>query len=244
LQAEIRPEIREKALELTQGRYPLIFGRDRVVQKGDHLLVYSRLDMPDWQVGRNRRTAVIVEDQTWFISEKRVLGRDGVRYTLEPGTALVSQIPGRMIRYDADYVRLRDEAIREAAWCRSMGMMLILLKPLIGLLPSGIKRHIEDRYGVSSRGATILSIWVELLALLAAGVCAWPATYAMLLMSAEAGEMTVPAMPLLLTSACVASVVIPDMVIRYGSYLREDLSPYGLLEWAFVFFRKRLLRRD
>ena len=85
-----------------------VWGTDRIVPRGDKLVVYSSVDMHDWQVRRYRRPAIIVDGVTYFVAKKEAGENKEVRYVLEPWPENFRDLAGRRIHYDEEYVRVRD----------------------------------------------------------------------------------------------------------------------------------------
>ncbi len=158
--------------------HPRAFGSDRIVRKGGQILVYTGSEMPDWQVRIYRRIAVVLDDRVYFVAQKEDIDRRTIRYTLEPWPETLHDLPGRTIHYSEEYVRQRDRSRSNAIRREAMFHSLRLFKPLIGFLPSSVKYRIEVRYGISARGATVSSLWLELVAFFAVGVVNWIATFA------------------------------------------------------------------
>jgi len=193
--------------------YPPALGEDRILRKGERLSVYSKVDMDEWQVRQNRKTIICINDDVWHIVGKQFSANE-VCYLLEPWTDLTNEIPGRIIRYDEEYVRNRDEALKKRRLKNRIGSVLYHMRFLTGFLPSGTKAGIETDFGVSARDATMISIIIELL-LFFASTGLW------LLISA-------------IDVFIVFTIILfTDIIIRYGSYLRDDRSPLGLFEWVW-----------
>jgi hypothetical protein len=115
----------------------LTFGKDRVTSRGEQLVVHSAVDMPDWQVQQNRRTAIIISDEAWCLAGKEIVETGGVRYILDPWPEYINQIPGRRIRYDAEYVESRDRTEKSMRLRTRQAAVLRPFRIFIGFLPSG-----------------------------------------------------------------------------------------------------------
>jgi len=140
---------------------PKVYGRDRIFRHGQRLIVIAAVDMPEWEVRKNRKTVILVGTTIWWVAGKERSGRGSVRCTLEPWDEHLNQIAGRTIRYDAEYVRQRDEDLKLWRICKRRSDALVLVKPLIGFLPSGIKVRIEELYDISARSTTFASLFVQ-----------------------------------------------------------------------------------
>ena len=103
------------------------------------------------------------------------------------------------------------------------------LKPLIGLMPSAAKLRIEAEFGISARSATFFSLWLEVCIFLGLGVLVSAFAYAGMYALAASGTIVGPY--LLLGLIVVEAALLIDLIMRYSSYLQEDLSPCGFYEW-------------
>jgi hypothetical protein len=117
-------------------------------------------------------------------------------------------------------------------------LALLPLKPLFGFLPSGIKSDIEAKFGISARSSTFFSIWLELVGFFLVGIITWVYVYEGLSAMAES---LAPSRGNLAFTIAVVVVLLVDVIFRYGSYLREDRSPYGFCEWLL---RRRPISGD
>jgi len=201
-------------------------GDDRVVRKGNQLLVYSKVDMEEWQIQQTRKTAVYINDEAWCLVEKQIVGAKTVRYLLEPWSENSHQIPGRRIRYDEEYVRARNEALRKRRIEAGVRPILYHLRAVVGLLPSRLKSRIESEFGVPARNATFLSIILELIVFFVLG-----AILQVFVFGAMENPLLIFGVPLFI------GLVIPvfaDLTMRYHSYLRDDASPWGMFEWVVI----------
>jgi hypothetical protein len=211
--------------------YPKRIGNDRILRKGDRLIVCSTVDMREWQVQQIRKTGILIDDEIWQLSEKRHTSKKQVRYFLDSWPEFEKEIPGRMLRYDEEYVRARDKAEKKRKIEAFVGPMLALFKTLIGFLPSRLKSRLEEKYGVSARNATYISIMCELVAFYVAGAFLLIFTF---------GSMIAPQLARYIPFFIVlVLVMLADVAMRYDSYLREDLSPWGLFEWIIPRRKKR-----
>ena len=142
--------------------YPQTMGEDRIVRRGEQLIVCSKMDMDEWRVQENRVTAIYINNESWCLVGKQYTVAKEVRYILDPWPEHLHRIPGRRIKYDEEYVRVRDEAERKRKIEEGVGPILYHLRGLIGFLPSRVKSGIEANFGVPARNATFISIIVEL----------------------------------------------------------------------------------
>ena len=204
--------------------FPRRIGSDTLLRKGDQLIVCSRADMDEWQIRQTRKTIIQINGEDWCLVGKQYTAAKEVRYFLDPWPDLIKEIPGRRIRYDEEYVRARNEAMNKRRLESRIGPILHYLKPLIGFLPSCVKLRIESDFGIPARNATFMSIIVELLLFFMLGAFVQIFTY---------GAMQAPALVVFIPTFIVpVPILFADLVMRYSSYLREDASPLGLLEWV------------
>ncbi len=199
-------------------------GPDRVLRLGERLIVRSRVDMPDWNVRRFRRLAILFEGRRYFVCERTVEGgADGtVRYVLAPWPDTLHDLPAGEAVYDEAFVQARDAARRELRARRSVGLVLFVLIPLLGFVWSRTKRRLLRRYGISTRTATTWSVRLEWLVLLFGS---GPAA----LLGAFGG----PVGRLLLVAWFAFWGV--DLMFRYGDLHRDEPVHYGFYEWLFAF---------
>ncbi len=207
--------------------YPRKVGDDRIFRRGERLIVCSKVDMDEWEIRDNRKTAIFIDDEVWCLVEKQFMDDEEVCYILDPWLDYLRHIPGRKIRYDEDYVRTCRERDKKRKIESRYGPLLNLFKWIIGFLPSSVKSFIEGKFGLPARNASFISIVIELYLLFLIGF--------MLLIFTFVGLhvpfilLSVPFLILLVI------VLIPDLVMRYNSYLRGDASPLGFFEWYFKF---------
>jgi hypothetical protein len=204
--------------------YPRMAGEDRIVRRGEQLIVCSKVDMDEWQVQQTRKTVIYINDEVWCLVGKQYTTTKEVRYLLDPWPEHFKEIPGRIIRYDEEYVRTRNEAEKKRKIEAGVGPILYHLRALIGFLPSRVKSRIEAEFGVPARNATFISIIIELFLFLVLGAFLQIFTY---------GAMRLPQLSVSIPYFLVPVLVsFADLVMRYHSYLREDASPWGLFEWV------------
>jgi len=206
----------------------LMFGNDRVYRRGENLIVRSATENPYWEVREYRKIAVLIGDDVWCVSSKETVGKHSVRYTLDPWPEHLHQIAGRKFRYDAEYVRKRDEAEKQKRRRNLIAFMLLHFRLLIGFLPSCIKIYIDEEFGISARSASLASIVLEFFIFIAVGVLTF--------IFSIVGFYSVQFFKINLVVVLIMSMMVlsMDLVIRYGSYLRENSMPPGFCEWAFI----------
>jgi hypothetical protein len=203
--------------------YPRKVGDDLVTRRGEQLVVCSKVDMDDWQIQQNRKTVIYINDETWCVVGKEYSDTKSVRYLLDPWPEPLKEIPGRRIRYNEEYVKARNEAEERKKKEDAYSPILHHLRAFIGFLPSRVKSRIEADYGIPARSATIVSIVFELLLFFLSGAFLQIFTYGTM----GAFELVV-FVPTFIISTLALLI---DLVMRYRSYLREDLYPLGAFEW-------------
>jgi hypothetical protein len=208
--------------------FPRAIGRDRLYRAGERLILVSRVDMRLLHPRKYRRTTVTVDDRPYFVARRE--GGDGrdYRYVLEPWPTTVTDLPGAIVTYDAEFVTMRDSEMRSQSRLVLAHRFLLPLMPVAGFMPSRLKLLLEDKLGIPARRSTFLSILLELAVFFALGVLSWVVTYASLQAGALGGmpELVGPAK--LYTAV---SLLLVDTWFRYGSYVRGDRIPYGVGEW-------------
>jgi len=227
--------------------YPRNVGRDVILRKGEQLVVCSKMDMDEWEVGDMRKTAIYINDEYWFIIGKQFSSTGEVRYLLDPWHDAMREIPRRVIRYDENYVSARDEVEKARRLESSIYPILHILRGLIGFLPSGVKGKIEDKFGVSARGATIISIFIELLLFFV--LCVWLIYAFGVFYASQQGRFIYAAAVIEALYKYIPAFLLPplilliDIAMRYGSYLREEVNPLGAFEWVWAWIWRRLVNR-
>jgi hypothetical protein len=203
-------------------KYPMRIGEDRIVCKGENLLVCSKFDMEEWQVQELRKTGIYINDELWHLAGKQTAEKE-IRYLLAPWPEYHKEIPGRIIRYNEDYVKARDAAEKKKQIEEGVGPILYHFRVIIGFLPSGLKSRLESDFGVPARNATLLSIILEFFLFLLLGAFLQIFAYGAM------GQMQlVESIPFFIVPVLV---LLFDLIMRYHSYLHEDASPWGFLEW-------------
>ena len=216
--------------------YPRTIGDDRVMRRGEQLIVCSKVDMDEWQIQQNRKTVIFINDEAWCLVGKQYTATKEVHYLLDPWPEHLYQIAGRRIRYDDEYVRARNEAEKKRKIEDGFGPILFHLRAITGFLPSRVKSSLEERFGVPARNSTFISIIVELFLFFALGAFLQICTY---------GSMRVPKLVVYIPPLIVLVVTtFVDLVMRYDSYLREDASPLGVFEWVFKLHRTGVLMQE
>jgi hypothetical protein len=200
-----------------------MIGNDTIMRRGEQLIICSKVDMHDWQVQQIRKTAIYVDDEAWCLVGKQHTATKEVRYLLDFWPDLIREIPGRRIRYDEAYVRARNEAAKKRRLEVGIGPILYHLRAVIGFLPSRVKSKIETVFGIPARNATLISILIELPLFFVLGAFLQIFVY---------GSMHAPNLVVFIpTFIVLVPILFVDLIMRYHSYLREDASPLGALEW-------------
>lgn len=208
---------------MTVQSYPIRVASDTLLRKGDQLIVCSKADMNEWQIQQTRKTIIRIEGEDWCLVGRHSTPAKEIRYQLEPWVDFAKEIPGRRIVYDENYVRARDEAAQSARLDFWVNPILCHARLLIGFLPSTVKARIERRFGIPARSATFISLIAELLVFFLLGALLQVFVY---------GAMHAPSLVVFIPTLVIpVPLLFLDLIIRYGSYLREDPNPLGVLEW-------------
>ena len=218
--------------------YPRRVGDDSILRNGEQLVVCSKADMDEWEVREKRKTVIYINNEAWHVVGKQFYAKDEVRYLLDPCLDVTREIPGRIIRYNDEYVRARDEAEKKRRMESWTYPVFYLLTPLIGFLPSCVKAKIESNYGVSARNATLISIFIELL-LFFASVGLFVLITATAADQSSGGFIYVAVVNSLIHEIVLFLILLIDIAMRYGSYLRDDISPWGAFEWVWSWIRRK-----
>ena len=204
--------------------YPRQVGQDRIIRQGGRLVVCSNVDMDEWQVQGTRKTAIIIDDEVWCLVGKQYTDTNNVQYFLEPYSDYLSQLPGRRIRYDEEYVRTWEEADKKRKLEYRGDILLYPFKGIIGFLPSRLKAAIEKKFGIPAMNATLISIMIEFFIFVVFGFFGW---------------VFYIFVPPLSWVYWIVPMLFVDLIFRYDSYFREDASPLGFYEWFFRFLYRR-----
>jgi hypothetical protein len=209
--------------------YPRQVGEDRILRHGEQLVVCSKVDMDGWRVQETRKTAIIIDDEVWCLVGKQNTDNKEIHYILEPYSDYLSQLPGRRIRYDEEYVRACKEADEKKKIEERSDTFLYPFRGLIGFLPSYRKAAIEKKFGLPARNATIASIMIEFYILVLLGFFWW---------------VFILVGPVVYLAYLSVIVLFVDIIFRYGSYFRDDAIQYGFLEWFFLFLCRKYMRKS
>jgi len=213
-------------------------GPDRVVPKGDGLIVFSGREMDDWRPATHRKTIVVFRDRRYFVTSRHVVGRQTWRYVLRPWKENPQEVPGRVIQYDPKYALVHDAMVRADKLDRGVFALLWAISPLLGFLPSRLKLLLEARYGFDPIRLTLFSMLVEYFVVLACGV--WLSAMVMAgAFGAASGEGFNIGGFTLGRAALAVAVLIPDLVARTSRLLSGSLDQYGFYEWLFRLFGRR-----
>jgi hypothetical protein len=211
--------------------YPRRVGEDTILRQGEQLIVCSKVDMDEWRVQENRRTAILIDEEVWCLTGKQYTELKEVHYYLDPWPDYMHRIPGKTIRYDYRYAMACKESDRKRKIENRAYPFLYPLRILIGFLPSFIKHRIEEHFGVSAREATIASILFELYLFFIVGTLLCIFSFV-----SPSSPILIFCLPLLIPLVIVMGF---DLVLRYDNHLRENPDPLGFCEWLFGLHRTR-----
>ena len=212
------------------GPEPRVFesvaGTDSIRRDGDRLVVYSPEPMPEWRVGRYRRTAIRVQGQRYAVIAARpaVAGHE---YVLELWPPVPNELASQEIVYDDAYVRARQEDVRELRWRRRQAWAIAPAWPVLGFLPRSIKTTLQLRVGFEPVAGTRRSVILELVLFVLLCVFTW--FRAMngvdwLTMKVGGGGE--------LRDALVGIAILADLGFRASILFDDDYVPYGFWEWV------------
>jgi hypothetical protein len=199
--------------------YSKSVGSDYVRREGDYLVIYSSADMPDWYAREFRKQAIFFEGLRFFVAEKTVVGEKEFRYALSPWPEDLQDMPSRVVHYDEDFVRARDRALREMRKDQYWELILFLIKPLIGFLPSSYKLRIQGKYGIDPEQATAYSLWIEYM-----------------LLFVDGGLLVIGSFTTIFNIFYLIGIIfllLPDVIVRYNNSLKDEKILYGFYEWLF-----------
>ena len=199
-----------------------VVGPDRLKVEGEHASIDARRAMPDWTVGRFRPVSVVLPEGRFALREAHP-GRGGrVRYELSLWGPLDGDRPAREIHYDDVYVEARERNHRTAIGAHAGAWFLAPAWPLIGLLPSPIKRGLSEALGLDAEGATRASLWLQAVALL---FCFTVLTIHWMTGTKLTADLD--------GTGWFVGLGLVDWIARRGLLDAEPSRPVGLLEWLW-----------
>jgi hypothetical protein len=214
-------------------RIKRLVGPDRVTLQGLWLFIDSAADMPDWYAREYRRVAIIYEGYSYYVVEKKLIGARRYQYTLALWPEGSTDLPGKIIEYDAEYARLRDEITATIKRANQINVLLTPLRPILGLLPAFIKIKLEENYGIDRWDSTHYSLYLETLAILCLAV--------LLVIEGYAGNLFSAPLLAMEWIYLYIMVLIPDLVLRWDGVMRQSQA-YGFYEWVITAIKVSLLK--
>ncbi len=199
----------------------LMVGSDSVFFKEGEVVIYSSYDMEDWNVTKYRKAAIFFKDKAYFLTRKSKL-QDGIfRYKLKEWPEDHVDLPSKSIIYDDEYVAERDTIQIKVEKIKRISLIMRMVQPLVGFLPSRMKESLQDRYGIDPVTTTGYSLFIEYL-------------FVTLIVCLYVIQIFTRIFPFWFDySPVVVILVILDAIIRYHDVLGEAVSPYGFYEWIF-----------
>ena len=195
-------------------------GVDRVLREPGGLRIEAAAEMPEWRASRFRPTAVYFEGERYAVRSHVPVRRGLHVYELEPWSDDGVEQPGAVIEYDAAYVELRQRLRSVMRIADVLAVVVVPLKPLVGLLPARAKAALHGSLGVHPVEATRASIALEtLLAILGAAFG--------VIHIATLGSAT----PELVHVFWAVPLLSLDAFVRFHAVLQEDPCPPGFIEW-------------
>jgi hypothetical protein len=193
---------------------------DWLDRDGDRVVVWAPRPMPEWKIGKHRRPMIVIDGARYAVEEAAESG-GGWRYILAPWRGTTHELPGVTIHYGDAYARDREEHARELVKATRGRAALLPLYPLLGFLPRALKSTLHMRYGFEPRAITVWSVRVELAAMLIEVVLGEVST-----------TTGVPFGGGPVFAALFVVLLLPDLLMRFGSLLDDDYEPYGLYDWV------------
>jgi len=210
-------------------------GPDRVLLRGDRLIIESPIEIDGWEVRRHRRLLVRYAGRGFTPRRIERTTHGSVRYELAPWSPVPLEIPGAEVEYGIDFVERRDSAAASRRRRERAGFVLNLLSPLVGLLGARLKGSIEEQFGIDATAATERCVMIEALSI----APALAMVVIELVASGIAGQpVGLPVRP----CAALALVFGLDVLMRWDRLLAEEHPPPGFYEWAWRW--RRGLRRN
>ncbi len=204
-------------------------GSDHVTREGKRLLITTHAPMEDWAIRPYHRHRITFEGTPYALVDKRTEGSQ-VRYVLEPWDD-PNEPPAKEWTYDEAYVNDRDARRKKDVTAAGVRPLVSALNPLIGFLPSPVKRRLDVRNGICARHATLCSLAIEgMSALLLVGFL----TVLMFVNAFCTAAKHVGLQIDYLTPAIALVLLSADAFIRFDRWLRDDPYPPGFYEWPVV----------
>ena len=213
-------------------------GPDRVVPKGDGLIVFSGREMDEWRPALHRKTIVVYRDRRYFVTGRHMVGRQTWRYALSPWKENPLEVPGRVIQYDPKYALVHDAIVRADKLDRGVFALLWLASPLLGFLPSRLKLILEARFGFDPVRLTLYSLLIEYGIVLVGGFWLSVMIMAGAFGAASGGGFDLGGFTLGRAALAIA-VLAPDLAARTSRLLSGSLDQYGVYEWLVRLFWRR-----
>ncbi len=210
---------------------PIDVGRDQVHLQGRQLIVDAARDMPDWEVRKARRAAIQYRGKVYFVAQREPRQGGRVRYVLEPWPDRSADVPGQRLLYDEDYVRTRDADAGMAVLGAVATPVAIVLTPLVGFLPSRVKKDLHHRLGIHPVTATRWSVRIEWVAAILLGVHLGVAGFASIVYGTSKGSEVAQVLTLTKTDALIELVLVIDVLFRTSSFVRNRMDQDGFYEW-------------
>jgi hypothetical protein len=199
----------------------LTVGGDSVLFKDGEVVIYSSYDMEDWKVTKYRKAAIFFKDKKYFLTRKSKLEDGTFRYKLKEWPEDHVDLPSKSIVYDEEYVAERDTIHIKVERIKKISLLMKIIYPLLGFLPSRLKERLQDKYGVDPVNTTGFSLFIEYL-------------FAALVSCLYVIQLFTRGLPSWFDySPTVVILVVLDAVIRWHDLLGEAASPYGFYEWIF-----------
>ncbi len=198
-------------------------GTDRVLKRGENLVIDSVCEMEYWEPTEFRRTQIIYDDIVYFITDKKE--RKGKRwsYHLKEWPENLNDMAGHVFEYDEFFVEERD-LIKGIVKKRKMGRgVYFVFYPLIGFLNAKTKKKLCHKYELCPLTATKASLLFSLIS--AIGLFCFT---------------MIPGLPGSDLIFCFVLLILVDLIFRFSQTMCSSQDQYGFLEWSYSWmFRKK-----
>jgi hypothetical protein len=193
--------------------------------------------MDDWEVRKYGRTGIVFRG-TIYVTRSMDRGPRGeVVYVLEPWSRAVHDSTPKRIEYDEEYVNARDLERAAGVVGGAMRVLLLVVAPLLGFLPSIVKRRLHTSLGIEPRFATTWSIYLEcavlILVLFFLSVLGFASVAGALYGGGEMGPIASVLSSPITALLTVLAVFGLNVMGRGGSAIRGEMDQYGFYEWAW-----------
>jgi len=232
--------------ESTVGAEPKVIqiGPDRITIAENEVIIDARHRMDEWKVREINPWPVYFNDKKYNLVEARKGQKPyEASYVLMPWPADLTTTAKGFYSYDGEAVAERSAIKRSGQLDDVLKAFLIPFYPFLGLFWSGTQRRLS-RFGFVPHAITGISIFIVFCMIFAQGVFAIVTING----SLRSGKMMIGgflramsshdylhigpvSIPIGILDCIVVILLLADVAMRYGYYLREHDWSGGLLEW-------------